>query len=195
MQIITLLNQCYRFPGFVYQHVRFTQGRRSLQVRIRPRAGSPAICSGCHRQAPGYDHFGSAVRVHSYRGIWGTWSFLYRMHRVDCKACGVIVEAVPWADGKHQLTKAYMLFLARWARKLSGKETAQSFRTSWDQVCHAVEYVVEWALQHRTLAPISAIGVDEIQFAEGHKYGVVLSGQPLAAEHNVACRKNPIPFW
>jgi transposase len=91
------------------------------------------------------------------------------MRRVDCKASGVIVEAVPWADGKHQLTKAYMLFLARWARKLSGKETAQSFRTSWDQVCHAVEYVVEWGLQHRTLAPISAIGVDEIQFAKGHK--------------------------
>jgi hypothetical protein len=92
------------------------------------------------------------------------------MRRVDCKACGVIVEAVPWADDKHQLTKAYMLFLARWARKLSWKETAQSFRTSWDQVCHAVEYVVEWGLQHRTLAPISAIGVDEIQFAKGHKY-------------------------
>ena len=92
------------------------------------------------------------------------------MRRVDCKTCGVIVEEVPWADGKHQLTKAYMLFLARWARKLSWKETAQSFRTSWDQVCHAVEYVVEWGLQHRTLAPISAIGVDEIQYAKGHKY-------------------------
>jgi transposase len=75
------------------------------------------------------------------------------MRRVDCKTCGVIVEAVPWADGKHQLTRAYMLFLARWARELSWKETAQSF----------------WGLQHRTLAPISAIGVDEIQFAKGHK--------------------------
>jgi hypothetical protein len=67
------------------------------------------------------------------------------MRRVDWKTCGVIVEEVPWADGKHQLTKAYMLFLARWARKLSWKETAQSFRTSCDQVCHALAYVVEWA--------------------------------------------------
>ena len=92
------------------------------------------------------------------------------MRRVDCKACGGIVEAAPWADGKHQLTKAYMLLLARGARKLSGKETAQSFCTSRDQVCHAVGYVVEGGLQHRTLAPTSAIGVDEIQFAQGHKY-------------------------
>ena len=92
------------------------------------------------------------------------------MRRRDCKTCGVIVEAVPWADGKDQLTKAYMRFRAGWARKLSWKETAQSFRTSWDQVCHAVEQVVEWGLQHRTLAPISAIGVEEIQFAKGDKY-------------------------
>jgi transposase len=63
-----------------------------------------------------------------------------------------------------------MLFLARWARKLSWKETAESFHTSWEKVCHAVEYVVSWGLEHRTLAPIKAIGVDEIQYAKGHKY-------------------------
>jgi len=33
-----------------------------------------------------------------------------------------------------------------------------------------VEYVVEWGLQHRTLGPIFAIGVDEMQYAKGHKY-------------------------
>ena len=63
-----------------------------------------------------------------------------------------------------------MLFLARWARKLSWKETAQAFHTSWDQVCDAVEYVVGWGLEHRTLESICAIGVDEIQYAKGHKY-------------------------
>jgi transposase len=62
------------------------------------------------------------------------------------------------------------VFLAHWARKLSWKETAVSFRTSWDKVCHAVEYVVAWGLEHRSLGPIRAIGVDEIQYAKGHKY-------------------------
>src|SRR3984893_8280439 len=88
-----------------------------------------------------------------------------------CTACGAsVVEEVPWGDGKHQLTRAYMLFLARWARKLSWKETAEAFHTSWDQVCDAVEYVVGWGLEHRTLESIRAIGVDEIQYAKGHKY-------------------------
>ena len=67
---------------------------------------------------------------------------LYAMRRVKCRCCGVKVESVPWAIGKHSLTKAYMLYLAHWARKLSWKETASSFGTTWDQVCHAVEYVV-----------------------------------------------------
>jgi transposase len=57
------------------------------------------------------------------------------MRRVDCRQCGeVVVEEVPWGDGKHQLTRAYRLFLARWARKLSWQETAEAFHTSWDKV-------------------------------------------------------------
>src|ERR1700687_1650022 len=63
-----------------------------------------------------------------------------------------------------------MLFLARWARRLSWKETAEAFRTSWDKVFDAVEHVVTWGLEHRTLGQIDAIGVDEIQYAKGHKY-------------------------
>ena len=63
-----------------------------------------------------------------------------------------------------------MLFLARWARKLSWKQTAEAFRTSWEKVCDAVEYVVPWGLEHRIPAPLRAIGVDEMQYAKGHKY-------------------------
>lgn len=95
---------------------------------------------------------------------------LYRMRRVDCRRCGVKVEQVPWGCGKHQMTTAYVLFLAHWARKLSWKETALSFHTSWDKVCNAVEVVVQWGLAHRTLGPITAIGVDEIQYSMGQKY-------------------------
>jgi len=63
-----------------------------------------------------------------------------------------------------------MLFLACWARKLSWKEAAEAFRTSWDKVFDAVEHVVTWGLEHRTLGQIDAIGVDEIQYSKGHKY-------------------------
>src|SRR5512132_2896764 len=45
-----------------------------------------------------------------------------------------------------------------------------TFRTSWEKVFDAVEHVVSFGLEHRTLGQIDAIGVDEIQYAKGHKY-------------------------
>jgi transposase len=63
-----------------------------------------------------------------------------------------------------------MLFLARRARRLSWKETAAVFHTSWDKVFDAVEHVVTFGLEHRVLGKIDEIGVDEIQYAKGHKY-------------------------
>jgi hypothetical protein len=57
-----------------------------------------------------------------------------------------------------------------WAKQLSWLETARSFHTSWEKVCQAVEYVVQWGLEHRQLGPIRAIGVDEIAYGRGHHY-------------------------
>ncbi len=127
------------------------------------------ILNRCHRPAAGYEHL--AERQFEFIPLWGFLVFLfYRMRRVNCPTCGVVVEEVPWASGQHQLTKVYMQFLAHGARKLSWKETAAAFRTSWKKVCHSVEYVVSGGLEHRTRAPIRAIGVDELQYAKGRQY-------------------------
>jgi transposase len=156
----------------VYGKVRFVTraGRDVLEVELKPRKGSVALCSCCHQAAPCYDH-ASEPRRFEFVPLWGYAVFLvYVMRRVDCLRCGVKVEEVPWADGKHQLTKAYMQFLASWARSLSWTEVSRRFQTSWEKVFHAVEYVVEWGLQHRSLDGITAIGVDEIQWKKNHKY-------------------------
>jgi transposase len=68
-----------------------------------------------------------------------------------------------------QLDQAYMLFLARWAHRLSLKETAQAF-APLGKSFRPVEHVVTWGLEHRTLGQIDAIGVDEIQYTKGHKH-------------------------
>ena len=170
LQLITILNRCHHFRGFVYQHAGFSSDHKSIEIAVRPRKGSAAVCSRCHQPAPGYDQL--AERRYDFIPFWGFLVFLlYAMRRVDCRRCeAVVVEEVPWGNGKHQLTNAYMLFLARWARRLSWKQTAEAFRTSWDKVCDSVEHVVAFGLEHRTLGQIDAIGVDEIQYAKGHKY-------------------------
>ena len=169
MRLICLLNQCQHFPGFVYQKARLCPQSLSIEIDVRSRRGSKPVCSSCHQRGTAYDLL--SLRRFEFIPIWGfAVLLLYHMRRVDCRTCGVRVEELPWAIGKHQLTKTYMVFLAHWARKLSWKETAVSFRTNWDKVCQAVEYVVAWGLEHRSLGPIRAIGVDEIQYAKGHKY-------------------------
>jgi transposase len=169
MLLTRVLNACHHFPGFVYERARLRQELNTIEVRVRPRRGSKGRCSSCERPAPGYDRL--AERRFEFIPLWGfAVVLLYAMRRVDCKHCGVKVEQVPWARGKHTLSEAYMLFLAHWARKLSWKETAEAFHTSWDKVYQAVEYVVQWGLEHRELGGLRAIGVDEIQYGRGHQY-------------------------
>ena len=122
MELITILNRCHRFRGFVYQHAYFSADKKSIEVAVRPRKGSAAVCSRCHLPAPGYDQL--AERRFEFIPLWGFLVFLlYTMRRVNCRRCGIVaVEEVPWGDGKRTLTKAYMLFLARWARRLSWKD-------------------------------------------------------------------------
>jgi hypothetical protein len=160
LQLITILNRCHHFRGFVYQQACFASNHKSIEITVRPRKGSAPVCSRCHQPAPGYDQL--AERRYEFIPLWGFLVFLlYAMRRVDCRRCdAVVVEEVPWGNGKHQLTNAYMLFLARWARRLSWKETAEAFRTSWDKVCDAVEHVVMFGLEYRTLRSLfwAAVG-------------------------------------
>jgi transposase len=169
MLLTRLLNACHHFPGFVYERARLCEHTKTIEIDVRPRRSSQARCSGCSKPAAGYDRL--AERRFEFIPIWGfAVVLLYCMRRVGCARCGVKVEEVPWASGKHTLCKAYMMFLAHWARKLSWKETAQSFHTSWEKVFNAVEYVVQWGLANRSISAVRAIGVDEIQYGRGHQY-------------------------
>jgi transposase len=107
--------------------------------------------------------------------LWGIpVFFVYAMRRVNCRRCGVKVERVPWAEGKHTLTTTYMQFLARWAKRLSWQDVARVFKTSWEKVFRSVEWSVQWGLVHRNMSNIHSIGVDEVLWKRGHKYLTVV---------------------
>ena len=92
------------------------------------------------------------------------------MRRVACPRCGVKVETVPWAAGKHQLTDTYAWFLARWAGRLSWKEVAEVFQTSWEKVFRSVDMAVEWGRAHQELSGVRAIGIDEVAWQRGPRF-------------------------
>ena len=119
--------------------------KKALEVRVRPRRGTRATCSQCRRPASGLRHAAAAaLRLHA--PVAHPVIFVYAMRRVSCPRCGVTVEAIPWATGKHRLTDAYAWFLAGWAKRLSWQEVAAPFPTSWDTVYRPVRTAVDWGL-------------------------------------------------
>lgn len=163
MLLKTILNRVQYHSGFVYGPVHFVEkaAEELLEIEIQPRKGSLPFCSGCGRPGPGYDTL--SVRRFEFVPLWGiAVYFLYAMRRVDCRSCGVKVERIPWAEGKNHLTTTYAWFLAKWAKRLSWKECAEAFNTTWDNVFRSVKMAVDWGLANRVLENITAIGIDEI---------------------------------
>jgi transposase len=107
------LNQVQRFVGFVYQEVRMhcSQGRpTSIAITVEPHGGIRGRCSRCQRLAPGYDRLGQ--RRWLFVPLWGIPSyFYYAPRRVKCAEHGVVIEHIPWSDGKRPVTCAMMGFL------------------------------------------------------------------------------------
>ncbi len=121
MRLKTVLNRVHKVKGFVYEKARFHEDQ--IEITLRPRQRSRPICGGCGRRGPGYDTL--PARRFGFVPLWGLAVFLlYARRRVNCPRCGVTAELLPWADGKHHLTHAYAVFLARWARRLSWREVA-----------------------------------------------------------------------
>ena len=90
LQLITILNRCHRFPGFVYHQARFSSDHKSIEISVRPRKRSAAACSRCHEPAPGYDQL--PERRFEFIPFWGYLVFLlYSMRRVDCRHCETVV--------------------------------------------------------------------------------------------------------
>lgn len=175
MQFQTILNRIEKHASFVYGQAVFVQTDAGLaiEVDIHPRKNGVPVCSRCWQRRPHYDTL--QVRRFEYIPIWGILVFfLYAMRRVNCPRCGVVVELVPWADGKRSTTARYAWFLAHWAKSLSWSEVARAFRTSWSTVFRAVEMAVDWGRQHMDLEGVHSIGVDEIAWRKGHKYLTVV---------------------
>src|SRR5574341_207009 len=172
MLIKTVLNKIEHYKSFVFGKTRFhiVNGSDAVVIDIKPRLNSKPECPECGIRGKTYDI--QPARLYEYVPMWGAFKFFFRYapRRVLCPFHGVKVEALPWGYGKEQMTTSYKVYLARWARRLSWKETADVFKTSWDSVYRAVCHVVEYGLANRSLDGVTEIGIDEVAPFKGHKY-------------------------
>ncbi len=175
IKLKTLLNKTQHFNGFIYESVElkkitkaFGIQKMELQVMIREHKQRKPYCSQCGQPAPVYDHL--PMRDWLHVPLWNIpVRMFYAPRRVDCPTCGITVETMPWNEGKRPYTKAMMIFLCQWARRLSWREVATVFGVSWDAVYRSVTWIVEWGLARRELTGITAIGIDELHVHKGKK--------------------------
>ena len=187
LRVKTLLNRTHPLPGFTYASVTLndTLGPLEVWVEIAAHRQRAARCAGCGDPAPTYDHL--PRREWRHVPPWGIpMRWFYAPRRVTCPAHGVRVEAMPWNEGKRPWTRAMMVFLARWARRLSWRETAEAFEVSWEAVYRSVQWLVAWGLAHRVLAGITAIGLDELHWRKGKRAANFLT---LIYQVDAGCRR------
>ena len=168
LKVKTLLNRIQHFVGFVFREIRLCEAGASLwiDIHIEAHAAMPGRCAQCRKAAPSYDRL--PQRIWDFVPLWGIPTrLLYPPRRVDCPIHGIGVEFLPWSAGKRPVSIPMMLFLAQWARRLSWRETARVFHTSWEAVYRSVDWLVQWGLAHRVLVGVEAIGIDEIHWGRG----------------------------
>ena len=169
LTVKTLFRRVQDFTGFVLKSVRhcLDQTNPHIDVILDADPRRKRRCSCCGK--PGRIHDKLPQRRWHYVPLWNIPVYLhYAPRRVVCPVLGApTVEVMPWNRGKSPYAQPYMIFLARWARRLSWKETAEIFSASWDAVFRSVQWVVEWGLEHRDLSGVTAAGIDELHHGRG----------------------------
>ncbi len=161
MLLKTILNAVTDYKSFRFGKIFFEkkgEPDQRIVVEITPRKNGKAVCSVCGRKCPTYDTAREPRRF-EFVSLWAIpVYFSYRMRRVTCPEHGVIVEDIPWGDGKCTQTIEQRHFLANWARRLSWSEVAECFGTTFNKVYRAVKWIVDWGLKHRDLDGVESLG-------------------------------------
>jgi transposase len=117
----TLLNKVHRIKSFVYHSVSLSGSGDSMGIvaKLIRRTNIKPRCFGCGKPRPGNDRMCQTGEF-KLIPIWNiSVALSYTMRRVDYPACGIKVEAVPWAQGKYASCDVCRHFLASWTRRMS----------------------------------------------------------------------------
>ena len=139
-----------------------------LLVEVRPRHRKPR-CGCCGQRAPGYDR--ASERRWRHLGLGASRLYLcYAPRRVECAACGVKTEQVPWAESGSRFTRDFEEMVAYLTRVTDKTQVTRLLGISWRTVGEVVERVVARKQDPERLSGLRWIGVDEFSHRKGQRY-------------------------
>jgi transposase len=166
VRVTTALNRLLALAGTSVTGVRLTAEGVIVTVRLRRRRMACSVCGqayrGMHDRQP---------RRWRHLDLAGHRCFLeYELRRVDCRDCGVRVEAVPWARRGARHTREFEDLVAFCGQRMAKNQVQALLRIAWDTVGRIIERVVADHLDERRLEGLIQIGVDEISYRRGMRF-------------------------
>ena len=130
-------------------------------------------CSGC------------GCRVHKvHDGRERSWRHLdlagmrlvlrYKLQRVNCPRCGVVVELVPWAEPGSWFTRDFEEHVAYFAQTTDKTTVVNTMRVAWRTVGAIARRVVDRFRPGDALEGLTHIGIDELSYRRHHEYITVV---------------------
>jgi transposase len=166
VRVTTALNRLLALRGVSVTGVRLTGEGVVVRVRLRRRRIACSVCGQVYTGMHDRD-----VRRWRHLDLGGHRCFLeYELRRVDCRDCGVRVEAVPWARRGARHTREFEDLVAFCAQRMAKSQVQSLLRVAWDTVGRIIERVVADRLDDRRLDGLIQIGVDEISYRRGRRY-------------------------
>lgn len=170
MRATTLLRRILGIKRTRVCGLSFSEG--ALVAEVVPTTRVPR-CSGC----------GCRVRA-IYDGRERRWRHLdlagmqfelrYRLRRVQCRKCGVVVELVPWAAPGSWFTTDFEDMVAYLAQHSAKTVVASMMRVAWGTVGAIIQRVVDRRGPRDLLDDLTHIGVDELSYRRHHEYITVV---------------------
>ena len=166
MRITTVFRELLAVTSLFVRSLTF--GEEGLVLRVRPRWRKPR-CGGCERRAPGYDRLRERRWRHLGLGRTRIW-LAYAPRRVNCPACGIRTERVPWAPHGSRFTWDFEELVAYLAQITDKTKVTEQMGIAWRTVGAIVERVVARNLDPTRLDGLRNIGVDEFSYRKRHRY-------------------------
>ena len=175
MQYATLWRALLGVEKTVIESVEYDDDEQVLLAAVRPTRRAASRCGRCQRRSPWYDRGEGRRRWRALDlGTIAVW-LEADAPRVNCRAHGPTVRAVPWARHAAGHTYVFDEQVAWLATQCSKSAVTELMRIAWRTVGAVITRV--WAdveKLHDRFAGLSRIGIDEISYKRGHRYLTVV---------------------
>ena len=150
--------------------------RVTVVVHVRPKVRKYGQCGRCGARSSWLDNGGGSRRWRHLDAGFARIELCAVARRVDCRACGPTVAALPWARHDSRFTRAFEDLVVHDAIVGNKQAAADRYSVSWRAVDNMCTRVYDEAAESGDrLDGLVAIAIDEVKYKKGHRYLTVVS--------------------